>query len=317
MSHYDQAREVFARQIEALQATLEALAEDFEHCVELLLGISGHVIVSGVGKSGIIAHKIAATFASTGTPSLFINASEALHGDLGMVRRGDAAVLVSASAATPELVKMLPSLERIGATVIGICGRRDTPLARSCSVVLDASVAREACPLNLAPMSSTTVALVIGDALAAALMTARGFTAEQFATFHPGGSIGRRLLLRAVDVMHSGVRLPVIGEATPFRELLVEMTRPNLGAVCVTDSDGRLTGIVTDGDVRRSLLESGDLNRRASDIMTARPVTARPCDRLVELLECLETRCIDVLPAADDNAPLVGLLRMHDILAGS
>ncbi|PJF38440.1 MAG: KpsF/GutQ family sugar-phosphate isomerase, partial [Phototrophicales bacterium] len=206
--------------------------------------------VTGVGKSGIISHKISATLASTGTPSVYLNAAEALHGDLGMVSAGDVVLMLSKSGTTIELIKMLPTLTKVGATTIGIFSNIHTPLAKQVDLVLDATVEREACPLNLAPMSSTTVSLVIGDAIAAALMKARNFQSQDFALFHPAGQLGRNLLLTAADVMHSHQNLPIVAAAQSLKEVLIVMTKHNLGAVCVCNEHKKLEGIITDGDIR-------------------------------------------------------------------
>lgn len=315
-SHYAVARQVFRDEIDALGATLERLAGDFDRAVETILGLSGKVVVTGLGKSGLIGSKIAATLASTGTPAIFMNAAEALHGDLGYVARGDAVLMLSNSGRTVELAKMLPTLECLGTPIIGILGKRDTPLAGRCAVVLDAAVAKEACPLNLAPMSSTTVALVIGDALAAALMKARGFQPVDFALRHPGGALGVRLLLKVSDLMHTE-GLPVVGPAASFRDVIAESTRPNLGAVCVADGEGTLLGIITDGDIRRSLLKSNSLDARAEDLMTRDPVAIEADGSIDEALQRMEARKIYVLPVMTPERRLVGMLRMHDILSGS
>lgn len=316
MKHIATAQQVFGDEVNALNATLARISESFDAAVELILTLRGKVVVTGLGKSGLIGAKIAATLASTGTPAIFMNAAEALHGDLGFVSTGDAVIMLSNSGSTVELVKMLPSLERLEAPIIGLLGKRDTPLARRCQVVLDAGVDKEACPLNLAPMSSTTVALVIGDALAAALMRARNFRPDEFALRHPGGILGVRLLLKVTDLMHQGAELPRIAPDASFREVIAESTRPNLGAACVVDADGILQGIITDGDVRRSLLQEDVLSARARDLMTVNPVCIEGGASINDALGLMESRKIYVLPVVDGPARrLIGLLRMHDILA--
>ena len=231
--HLREAERVFDEEIVALSRTRHRLGRNLEDAIDLILAAPGKVILTGLGKSGVIAHKIASTLASTGTPAVYMNAAEALHGDLGVVLQGDVVIMVSKSGSTTELVKMLPSLRRVNASIIGIFGDANTRLSASCDVVLDASVEREACPLALAPTCSSTVALVIGDAIAICLMRAREFTSEQFAMYHPGGMLGRRLLLRALDVMHVPPNLPSVREHATVRDIAIEMTRTNLGAVCV------------------------------------------------------------------------------------
>jgi arabinose-5-phosphate isomerase len=314
--HYREAERVFRAEIEGLEGTLEAIQPDFDRAVELILACEGKVVVTGLGKSGIVGHKIAATLASTGTPALFMSASEALHGDLGIVTRSDVVVMLSNSAATVELARMLPSLKRAEAKLIGIFGKTNTELARACDVVLDASVEKEACPLNLAPMTSSTVSLVIGDALAAALMKSRGFTREDFAVYHPSGSLGRKLLLCVSDVMHRGDQLPKVAEDASFKEVVVEMTRTNLGGVAVCDKNETLLGFISDGDVRRKIIEDEALSLSAAEMMTRNPKTTQPETRLGEVLEIMENpqRQIYILPVVDEDGRYVGIIRMHDIL---
>jgi len=314
--HYATARQVFGDEIVSLQGALERIGGPFNDAVELIIALRGKVVVTGLGKSGLVGAKIAATLASTGTPAIFMNAAEALHGDLGFLSEGDAVLMLSNSGSTVELVKMLPTLERLGAPIIGLLGKEDTPLARRCRVVLNASVEKEACPLNLAPMSSTTVALVIGDALAAALMKARSFRPDEFALRHPGGGLGVRLLLKVTDLMHQGDELPKILPNASFREVIAESTRPNLGAACVVDEAGILQGIITDGDVRRSLLNEDVMQSSASALMTRNPIAIEGAASINEALAVMEARKIYVLPVIDGpERRLIGMLRMHDIMA--
>jgi len=313
-SHFETAEQVFRDEISSLNATLARIEPAFNQAVELILTLRGKVVVTGLGKSGLIGAKISSTFASTGTPAIFMSAAEALHGDLGFVSRGDAVLMLSNSGTTVELVKMLPSLEAMGIPIIGLLGKENSPLGSRCTMVLNAGVEREACPLNLAPMSSTTVALVIGDALAAALMKARNFQPTDFALRHPGGSLGIRLLLKVDDLMHRGDELPVIRPDASFREVVAESTRPNLGAACVVDKDHCLVGIVTDGDMRRSLLRENVLEARAEDIMTRNPVAIESEGSINAALELMEARKIYVLPVVEPGSRrLVGMIRMHDI----
>lgn len=304
--------------VAALRARLAADSSSFRRAVELLDGCRGKIIVTGLGKSGLIARKIAATLASTGSSATAINAADALHGDLGTVGPEDAVLMLSNSGATRELVEMLPALKRLGVPTVGLLGRVDSALGRSVDVALDVAVAREGCPLNLAPMASTTLALVAGDALAAALMDGRGFQPEDFALRHPAGLLGRRLLLRAQDVMQGAQGLPVVGLEATFRELVAELTRHNLGAVCVVDADGMLLGIVSDGDVRRAVLGEDPFSRTATDLMTAEPLVTAPDALLDEVLRQMEAggRKVYVLPVVDEARRLRGMVRMHDIVAG-
>ncbi|PIY11768.1 MAG: KpsF/GutQ family sugar-phosphate isomerase [Flexibacter sp. CG_4_10_14_3_um_filter_32_15] len=319
-SHLHSANEVFDLEIDALRKAKQQIFTTFEKAIELILSSKGKIVVTGVGKSGIIAHKISATFASTGTPSVFLNASEALHGDLGMVSKGDIVIMLSKSGTTIELVKMLPTLSKVGAKTIGIFSNIETRLAQNLDLLLDATVEREACPLNLAPMSSTTVSLVIGDALAAALIKARNFKETDFAVFHPAGQLGRNLLLTAADVMHSKENLPIVSAQHSLKEVVIVMTKYNLGAVCVcsTDKDTtKLEGIITDGDVRRFLAHSDTLTAKAEEIMTKNPISLNPQMRLSEVLSIMENkqRQIYVAPVVDEENNCLGIIRMHDILS--
>lgn len=314
--HFQTASQVFADEIAALTTALPRLEHNFDLAVEHILHAKGKVVATGVGKSGLVGQKIAATLASTGTPAIFMNGAEALHGDLGFVSQGDVVLMVSNSGSTVELVKMLPSLERLGASIIAIFGHTETALARRCNIVLDARVEKEACPLNLAPMSSTTLALVIGDALAAALMKARKFDSSDFALRHPGGILGRRLLLHVTDFMHRGDRLPTLAPDATLKEVLLEATRANLGAVCVVDNAHNLLGIITDGDIRRHLTVADSLSAKASEVMCATPTTISSGATLNRALEIMEKRkSFYILPVIEEGTQnkLVGLIRMHDL----
>jgi len=310
------AKDIFTQQIEELTAVRDRIGPEFERAIELILERSGKVVVTGIGKSGIVAHKIAATLASTGTPSVFLNAGEALHGDLGMVGPDDVVLMLSKSANTAELAHMLPSIRKIGAALVGLFGATDTALAQACDVVLDAAVADEVCPLSLAPTTSTTVSMVMGDALAVSLMESRRFTPDQFAIYHPGGSLGRRLLYQVRDVMRKGDALPAVGPEASIREAVGEMSRASLGAVCVTDSDCRIVGILTEGDVRRLFLEGMNPNEEVREVMTTDPKVIGEDVRLGEALDMMEAggRPVYVLPVVDDAQRYVGMLRMHDIV---
>jgi len=314
MNHTDIAQRVFRDEIAGLEEVLAKLGPEFDAVVDLILESSGKVVVTGLGKSGLIGHKIAATLASTGTPSVFLNASEALHGDLGMVSADDVVLMISNSGATSELVKMIPSLERIGARCAGIFGRTDSALCRRMARVLDAGVAKEACPLNLAPMSSATAALVLGDALAAALMTARGTTESDFAVFHPGGALGRRLLLTVADVMPRVDELPAVPGEVSLKEVVVAISRAPFGAICVVDAEQAIRGIITDGDIRRYLTRADDLSVSAESLMTRDPMTTRSDEQLGVCLAQMEQRKVYMLPVVDAAGRLAGMVRMHDIV---
>ncbi len=319
LSHFEEARRVFQAEIDGLNSALQSIQPSFDQAVETILGCQGKVVVTGLGKSGIIGHKISATLASTGTPSLFMNASEALHGDLGMVSQGDVVLMLSNSASTPELIKMIPSLRRARAQILGIFGSHDTPLAQTCDLVLKSHIPKEACPLGLAPMTTSTAALVIGDALASALIVARGFQPHDFAVLHPGGTLGRRLLLKVQDVMHTGEKLPVVSPEADLREVLAEMTRSNLGGVCVCHPDKTLLGFISDGDIRRHLITTASLEvGTAEKMMTRDPVSTTPEATLSKVIDLMEgtQRKFYTVPVVDGKT-CVGLVRMHDIVSES
>jgi arabinose-5-phosphate isomerase len=310
------ARSVFRQQAEALVAVSQRVGVEFEEAVALLHA-ARQVIVSGVGKSGIIAQKIAATLRSIGVPALYFHPAEAPHGDLGIVQQGDVAVLISKSGTTAEVCAIVPWLRRRGVRIIAIVGRQRSLLAEQADVVLDTAVTAEACPLNLVPTTSTTAALVMGDALAIALMQWRGTRPEDIAAAHPLGMLGRLASLQVRDVMHTGSALPVVQPETSFRDMLIEMTAKALGCVCVVDSEGRLCGIVTDGDVRRTLQRVEDIRPlRVADVMTRTPVTVSPEASLAEALALMEHRPsqISVLPVVDGQGRCVGVVRIHDIV---
>lgn len=315
--YYSDAKEVFDYQIEALKSAQQNIATNFDAAIDIILQSTGKIIMTGVGKSSIIAHKIAATLASTGTPAVYLNASEALHGDLGIISKNDVMLMLSKSGTTIELIKMLPTLSKFDVKTIGIFGNTQTPLAQSLDLVLDASVDREACPLNLAPMSSTTVALVIGDAIAAALMRKSNFQSEDFAIFHPAGQLGRNLLLTAADVMHKGDDLPILQKENSLKEVVIKMSEKNLGMLCICDKSGVLEGIITDGDVRRWLLTHDNLVGKAEELMTSNPTSLLPEMKLIELIGIMENpkRQIYVAPVIDEKGLCIGLVRMHDVLS--
>ncbi|WP_148254641.1 KpsF/GutQ family sugar-phosphate isomerase [Aidingimonas lacisalsi] len=301
---------------DAIGALIPRLNDDFDQACRLILGCTGRVIVTGMGKSGHIGGKIAATLASTGTPAFFVHPGEASHGDLGMITPGDIVLALSNSGETSEVTALLPLLKRMGTPLISMTGRRGSTLAAHADAHLDAGVAREACPLDLAPTSSTTASLALGDALAVALLEARGFTAEEFALSHPGGSLGRRLLLRVSDLMHQGERLPQVTLGSPLRDALLEITNKGLGFTCVTDTEGRLEGVYTDGDLRRTLDQHHDLRTLVVDEVMTRPGKRIAPDTLAaEAVRIMEDNRITALAVVDDDERPIGALHMHDLLS--
>ncbi len=309
------AREVLTTEAAAITALSARLGAPFAAAVLLILRCNGRVVFSGIGKSGHIAHKLAATFASTGTPAFFVHPAEAGHGDLGMIAPGDVVVMLSNSGETDELVHLLPHLKRQGAAIIALTGNERSALAQAADVHLDAAVDSEACPLGLAPTASTTAALALGDALALALLDARGFSVEDFARSHPGGALGRRLLTRVRDVMKSGSDLPVVPHDATLAQAVVEMSGKGMGMTAVVDTAGKVAGIFTDGDLRRCLDRVRDFGAaRIADVMTRAPLTIGP--------ERLAIECIDLMEAppkkmallvVDADGSLVGALHMHDL----
>ncbi len=308
-------REVVAIESAAVDALRGRIGEAFARACVLMMECEGRVVVTGMGKSGHVGGKIAATLASTGTPAFFVHPGEASHGDLGMITPGDLVLALSNSGETGEVLTILPLLKRMGVPLIALTGNPASTLAREADVHIDVGVEKEACPLDLAPTASTTAALVMGDALAIALLQARGFTHEDFARSHPGGSLGKRLLLRVSDLMHSGERLPVVREDDHLREALLEMTAKGLGMTAVLDAEGRLAGIFTDGDLRRCFDARHDLHgARVAEVMTRGGVRIG-ADRLAaEALRLMEERKINALLVVDEADRLVGALNMHDLL---
>ena len=301
-----------AAAVAALEARLDA---DFVGACELLLNCPGRIVVSGMGKSGIIAKKIAATLASTGSPALFLHPAEGSHGDLGMLTRQDCLLALSNSGETSELLAILPVVKRLAVPLIAMTGNPQSTLARSAAVHLNCSVAREACPLNLAPTASTTATLAMGDALAMALLQARGFSADDFALSHPGGSLGKRLLLRVRDVMHRGISLPKVREDTPLCEAVLEMSSKGLGMTAVVDAEDRVLGIFTDGDLRRAFARRQDIwEQPMAELAHAKPATITAEALAAEALALMENNRIGVLLVTDGEARLIGALNMHDLL---
>jgi arabinose-5-phosphate isomerase len=308
-------RRVFEIEGQALAAVGGRIGADFARACALLMAGHGRVVATGMGKSGHIARKIAATLASTGTPAFFVHPGEAGHGDLGMITDTDAVLAISYSGESDEILTLLPALRRQGNTVIAMTGRPQSTLAREADLHLDVSVPAEACPLHLAPTSSTTASLAMGDALAVALLEARGFTADDFARSHPAGSLGRRLLLHIDDVMHAGEALPSVGAAASVAEALVEMSRKRLGMTAVVDADGLLLGIFTDGDLRRALDQGVDVRQTPiAEVMTRNPRTVRAGRMAAEAAHLMEQHRINGLVVVDDSGRAVGALNIHDLL---
>ncbi len=310
------ARAVLRTEADAVAALAERVDERFAEACRLILSCRGRVVVSGMGKSGHVARKVAATLASTGTPSFFVHPAEASHGDLGMITRDDVFVALSNSGSTDELVTIVPIVKRQGARLIAITGNDASPLARAADVHLNAHVDREACPMNLAPTASTTAALALGDALAVALLDARGFGPDDFARSHPGGLLGRRLLTRVSDVMRSGDALPAVRSDARVVDAIIEITRKRMGMTAVLEGDGRLIGIFTDGDLRRLLEQGRDLRGlRIDTVMTRAPATIDALALAAEAVHVMEERRITQLLVVDGDGRLVGALNVHDLLA--
>lgn len=309
----DRGRQVLRLEADAIRAVAERLGPPFAAAVRLLAGVAGRVIVSGVGKSGLIARKIAATLTSTGTAASYLHPVDSLHGDLGIVGRDDVAVLLSKSGATDELFGLVEQLKRLGVPIIALTGGLDSPLARAATVVLDAGVAEEACPETLAPTASTTVALALGDALAVTLLELKGFRREQFAALHPGGALGRRLLLRVQDVMVTG-DLPVLAPERPMRECVVLLAEKR-GTVAVANGTGTLLGVVTAGDLTR-LMERTDtfLDVPVQDVMTSTPRTATASELASAAVARMEQHGVMALPVVDDARHIVGMVHLHDLM---
>ena len=309
------AQRVLRIEADAVAALIPRLGGRFNEACRLCLACTGRVIVTGMGKSGHVAGKIAATLASTGTPAFFVHPGEASHGDLGMITPKDLVIAVSHSGETTEIVTLLPLLKRLGISLIVLTGRPASTLGRAATVALDAGVAEEACPLNLAPTASTTAAQAKGDALAVALLESRGFTREDFALSHPGGSLGRRLLLRVEDLMHTGAQLPAVGPDTLLAEGLLEMSRKGLGMTAIVDSDGVLLGIFTDGDLRRTLDHGLDIRQTPMHaVMHTGCKTIAPDALAAEAVRMLELHKINALLVAGPDARLLGALNVHDLL---
>ena len=308
-------KEVIRIESEAVLALHERIGADFDAAVRMLFGCKGRVIITGMGKSGLIARKIVATMNSTGTPSIFLHPSDAVHGDLGMVRKEDVAIVISKSGNTEELKQIVQILKRIGVRMIAMLGTPEAPLSEQADIVLDVSVKEEACPHDLAPTASTTATLVLGDALAITLLHMREFTVEDFALYHPGGTLGKRLLLRIDELMVNGDAVPIVHQAVSLKDAILEITTKRLGATCVVDDDGVIQGIITDGDLRRLLGKEIDLHLLiAADVMTKHPKTILPNTLAVSALEIMEEYKITQLVVTDEKKHPKGMIHMHELV---
>lgn len=312
LSFIDAARRTIELEQAAVANLADRINQEFEQACEILMGCSGRVVVTGMGKSGHIANKIAATLASTGTPAFFMHPGEASHGDLGMITANDTVVALSGSGSTSEVVTLIPLIKRIGASLIALTGNEQSTLAQAADVHLDVSVEQEACPLGLAPTSSTTAALVMGDALAVALLEARGFSADDFAFSHPGGALGKRLLLKVSDVMEAD--FPRVGPETSLSDALMEITQKGLGMTTIIDADGNLAGIFTDGDLRRALDKRKDLHATAiSELMTPQCKTVDAESLAAQALKIMEDNSISALVVTRDATPC-GVVHLHNLI---
>lgn len=311
----DEGKRVVRIEAAAIAALEGRIGEPFAKAVDLLSDSKGRVIVTGMGKSGIIARKIVATMNSTGTPAIFLHPGDAVHGDLGTVQKADVVVCISKSGDSPEIRQLMPVFRKLGVSVVALVGNLRSDLAQKSDVVLDISVVEEACPHDLAPTASTTAALVMGDALAVALLQRRHFTREDFALFHPGGNLGKQLLLQVEHLMVSGAQMPIVKEDVTLSEAIVEMTSKRLGATCVVDARGRLTGIITDGDLRRLLHRTTTVGQvRASEVMTKAPKTIRRHVLAAAALDEMEAFKITQLIVADEDLKPVGMVHLHDLV---
>lgn len=308
------ARKVLEIEAEAIRELIPRLDESFDRAVEALLACTGRVVATGMGKSGIIAQKISATLASTGSPSLFLHPAEAIHGDLGRIVKGDVLLAVSHSGDTEEILALVPWLKRLGSPVVALTGNARSPLAQAADVHLDVSIRAEACPLGLAPTASTTAALAMGDALSMAVLERRGFTVEDFAVLHPGGRLGKKLL-RVEDLMHTGDDVPRVGPGTAMKDVLFEMTRKRLGLTTVAGEDGKLLGMISDGDLRRQMERHGYalLDRKATECMTRNPVLVGRRELATTALDLMEARKITSLLVTDAEGRVEGVLHLHDL----
>lgn len=308
------ARRVLAIEADAIRGLIDRLDDNFDRAVEALFACSGRVVVTGMGKSGIIAQKISATLASIGSPSFYVHPADATHGDLGRIVKGDTLLAVSNSGDTGEILALVPWLKRLGVAMLALTGKPGSPLAQAADVHIDVGVSSEACPLGLAPTASTTAALAMGDALCMALVERRGFTVDDFAVLHPGGKLGKKLL-RVEDLMHTGDAVPRVAPGTPMKDVLFEMTRKRLGLTTVQEADGTLVGVISDGDLRRQMERHGYalLDRSAAECMTRSPVLVGRRELATRALDLLEARRITALVVTDEAGRALGVLHLHDL----
>ena len=317
MDILEEAKKVLEIEMNSIGSLIKKLDTNFVKAVELVFDCKGRIIVTGIGKSGLVGRKIASTLASTGTPSLFLDTIEGMHGDLGMIMKGDIVLIISNSGKAEEIIKIIPTLKKMGIKIILLTGRPTSTLANFSDIVIDVKVEREACPFNLAPTASSTTTLAVGDALAVVLLKKRGFRPEDFAFLHPGGYLGKKLLLKVDDVMHSGNDNPVILEEKSMRDAVIEITSKQLGAVSIINNKGILVGIITDGDLRRAI-EKYDrlLEKKAKEIMTKNPIVIESGKLAAEAVHIMEDRPsqIMVLPVVDKDRRPIGMLRIHDLV---
>jgi arabinose-5-phosphate isomerase len=310
----DTARKVLEIESDAIRELIPRLDASFDRAVEILIACAGRVVVTGMGKSGLIAQKISATLASIGTPSLYLHPADAIHGDLGRIVKGDALVAISNSGDTEELLALVPWLKRLGVPLLALTGNKHSPLAQAAEVQIDVGVRSEACPLGLAPTASTTAALAMGDAISMALLERRGFTVDDFAVLHPGGRLGKKLM-RVEDLMHTGDDIPRVAPGTAMKDVLFEMTRKRLGLTTVVEADGTLVGLISDGDLRRQMERHGYalLDRSAAECMTRNPVLVGRRELATRALDLLESRRITALVVTDEQGRVEGVLHLHDL----
>lgn len=312
----DIAKRVLKIEADAVSALTEKLNSNFEKAVEIIFNSKGRVVVTGMGKSGLVGKKIAATLASTGTPAFFMHPAEASHGDLGMVTADDVIIAISNSGETEELVGLIPFLKRFNVSLISMAGNADSTLSKAADVTLDISVKEEACPMGVVPTASTTATMAMGDALAVVLLTKRGFKEEDFASFHPGGSLGKKLFIKVKDLMHTGDALPIVSPDILMIEATVEISSKRLGVTIVADNDNKILGIVTDGDLRRGIEKWGKpfFDMKAGEVMTKNPKTISEDELAVKALSIMEKHSITSIVVPDDNGRAKGIIHLHDIL---
>ncbi|MBU1887744.1 MAG: KpsF/GutQ family sugar-phosphate isomerase [Candidatus Omnitrophica bacterium] len=309
------AKQVLKIEADSIRRLASRISKDFEKAVNLIFASKGRVVVTGMGKAGIIGEKISATLASTGTPSLWLHSAEAIHGDLGRVKKEDLIIAISNSGETEETIRLIPHIKKIGARLIAITGNMRSTLAKNSDAALDVSIKEEACPLGLAPMASTTTMLAMGDALCAALIDKRGFKKNDFAFLHPGGSLGKQLLLKVEDIMRKGAQNPIVKENTKVKDVLLKITSARAGSATVVDKRNKLLGIFTDGDLRRHLEDGIDLaSKKVKDVMTKRPKTMKKGSLAVEALRILQDNRIDEIPIVDEKGRAIGLVDVQDLL---